>query len=78
MALTRLTLTVDEDVIRRVRAYCKAHNTSISRLVNGFLAGLAAPGQQDLHPIVKRLVGILPEDTDESDYHRHLEDKYLS
>ena len=78
MALTKLTLTVDEDVIRRAREYSEAHQTSISRLVNNFLAGLAVPEQEDLHPVVKRLVGLLPPETDEADYYRHLEEKYLS
>ncbi len=78
MGLTKLTLTVDEDVIRRAREYTEAHRTSISRLVNSFLAGLATPERPDLPPVVRRLMGILPESTDETDYYRHLEEKYLA
>ena len=78
MALTKLTLTVDEDVIRRAREYSEARHTSISRLVNRFLAGLTTPEPTDLHPVVQRLVGLLPPDTDEAEYYRHLEEKYLA
>ena len=33
----RLTLTVDEDVLKRARLYAKTTNTSISKLVQDYL-----------------------------------------
>jgi hypothetical protein len=77
MALTKLTLTIDEEVVRRAREYSDARQTSISRLVNSFLAGLTVQEPRDLHPVIQRLAGLLPSDTDEADYYRHLEETYL-
>lgn len=80
MALTKLTLTIDEDVVRKAREYTARHNTSISGLVNRFLEGLSEsnepPEAEDYPPVLRRLVGILPETADESEYHEYLEEKY--
>jgi len=80
MALTKLTLTVDEDVVRKAREYTAQHNTSISRLVNRFLEGLAEsnePAETNEYPaVLQRLIGILPETADESEYDQFLEEKY--
>jgi hypothetical protein len=75
MALKKLTLTVDEDVIERARCYSAAHNTSISRLVGHFLAKLPA-GERRYSPTVERLTGLLSADVSISDYHEHLDEKY--
>ena len=76
MALTKLTLTVDEDVVRKAREYTQRRHTSISRLVNAFLDGLDEPDVSAYPPVIQRLIGILPANADESDYHRYLEEKY--
>jgi uncharacterized protein DUF6364 len=76
MALTKLTLTVDEEAVRRAREYTARHNTSISRLVNRFLEGLAESEEEEYPPVLKRLIGILPESADETEYHDYIEEKY--
>ncbi|MFL5539089.1 MAG: DUF6364 family protein [Longimicrobiaceae bacterium] len=76
MALTKLTLTVDEDVVRKAREYTQRHQTSISRLVTAFLNGLGEPESEEYPPVIRRLMGILPPSADEADYHRFLEEKY--
>lgn len=75
MALKKLTLTVEEEVIEKARGYSAAHNTSISRLVGHFLARLPVP-EQRYGPTVERLIGVLPADVSVSEYHEHLEGKY--
>ena len=77
MALTKLTLSVDEELIRKAREYSRRYETSISQLVSNFLERLPEPGQE-FSPTVRRLYGILPSDVDEADYRRHLEEKYRS
>jgi hypothetical protein len=78
MSRKKLTLSVDEQVIERARRYSRRHNTSISQLVSNYLAQLDADeGEQAYSPTVRRLLGILPSDTDIEQYHRHLEEKYL-
>ncbi len=75
MALKKLTLTVDEDVIKKARGYSAAHKTSISRLVGQFLARLPA-GEKTYDPAVERLIGLLPPEVRVSEYYQHLEKKY--
>lgn len=75
MSIKKLTLSVDEHTIEKARIYSKKHNTSISRLVSGFLDQLAEPDEQTT-PRVQRLMGLLPSDLDEEEYQRHLDEKY--
>ena len=77
MARKKLTLSVDEEAIRRARWFSRKHDTSISHLVSEFLRSLGGPNVPDT-PIVSRLVGILPPETRLEDYHRHLVEKYES
>lgn len=74
--MTRLTLSVDEDVVRRAREYARRHRTSVSHVVNAFLGGLAESDAAADPLVIRRLMGILPESADESDYTAFLEEKY--
>jgi hypothetical protein len=75
MPTKKLTLSVDEQTIEKARIYSKEHNTSISRLVSGFLARLSKPDELAT-PRVRRLMGLLPSEADEKEYHRYLDKKY--
>lgn len=75
MALKKLTLSVEERAIEKARRYSEEHNTSISRLVSRFLDRLPT-GDREISPVIRRLMGILPPTVDESEYHRHLDEKY--
>ena len=75
MAIKKLTLSMDEQIIEKARIYSKKHNTSISCLVRGFLARLTEPDER-ITPRVQRLMGLLPSDLDEEEYHRHWDEKY--
>jgi hypothetical protein len=77
MPAKKLTLSVDEKTIEKAKAYSKVHNTSISRLVGGFLEGLS-DADNELTPRVKRLLGVLPSDVDVREYRQHLDEKYAS
>ena len=75
MGTKKLTLSVDEQTIEKARAYSKEHNTSISRLVSGFLERLS--GSDDSTTArVRRLMGLLPPDVNEADYDSHRDEKY--
>ena len=75
MALKKLTLSVDEDVILKAKRYSQRHETSLSKLVTDFLSRLVdTEGKRT--PIVSRLRGILPQDIDVDEYRRHLERKH--
>jgi hypothetical protein len=78
---TKLTLRLDEELIERAKAYSRVSGKSVSQIVADYLAllpGGAAEGGTRLTPIVRSLRGLLRgADVDESDYRKHLEDKYL-
>lgn len=75
MPRKKLTLTVDERVIRRAKRFSARHGTSVSELVTRFLGSLEDGVATDT-PVVSRLRGILNEPVSEEDYRRHLEDKH--
>lgn len=80
---TKLTLSVEESLVRQARQYAKEHNTSVSRIVSDHFAALTAPPDRnesldELTPEIQALFGCLEgTDGDVEDYHRHLEEKYL-
>jgi hypothetical protein len=83
---TKLTLRLDDEVIRHAKAYAKERGKSISQIVADYLRMLPAtqagePPAPRLTPIVSSLRGVLRRpgaaEVDEGDYRRHLEDKYL-
>lgn len=57
----RIHLSIDPDVLERARRYSERPDTSISRLVSNFLAGLPLeklPETEELTPTVRRLLGV--------------------
>lgn len=71
----KLTLSIDEEVIRRAKRFTAERETSISRLVEAFLSRLGRTGPGDT-PLVDGLRGVLPSDTELEEYRRHLDEKY--
>ncbi len=59
----KLTIRVDRRWVEAAKAYARQHDTSLSRLISGYLRELATerPGSED-PPILRRLTGILPAD----------------
>lgn len=77
--MAKLTLSVDESVVARAKRFAAKRGTSISRLVEEFLALLAGtnPNTEDLPPILARLrAGLKDASADPADYKKHLERKY--
>jgi len=78
--MAKLTLKVDETVIARAKRYAAQHGTSISGLVEQFLAlvsGSAAQPDEGLPPILARLRRELQgTSADPSTYRKYLERKY--
>lgn len=77
---TRLTLRLDEDLIRNARRHSAASGKSLSRLVADFFTVLGSaeeiPGTE-ITPRVRSLIGSLRRDSaTEADYRRHLEEKH--
>jgi hypothetical protein len=60
--MTKLTLSVDKEVVERAKRYAAKRGTSVSRLVQAYLDAIASPqavSAQDLPPVTRRLRGIL-------------------
>ncbi|HEX9724644.1 MAG TPA: DUF6364 family protein [Vicinamibacteria bacterium] len=78
---SKLTLRVDEKMVRRAKAYAKRTKRSVSQMVADYFALLgsrAAGGEAEWTPIVRSLKGSLRgAEVSEEDYRRHLEEKHL-
>jgi len=76
--VAKLTLSVDEAVIRRAKRYAARRRTSLSQLVEQYLGLLSLPdpaAAESTDPVLGRLRGVL-KGAEASDYLRHLERKY--
>ncbi len=76
---TKLTLRLDEDLIRRAKAFARASGKSVSKMVADYFATLEKDEQDfQMTPVVRSLKGALRgQDVDVEDYRRYLESKYL-
>ncbi len=78
---TKLTLRLEEDLIKQAKEYAANEGKSISKIVADFFSLLIRQNQtseSELPPVTRSLIGILSSSSvDESDYHHYLEEKYL-
>jgi hypothetical protein len=78
---TKLTLRLDENLIKSAKNYATISGKSVSQMVADYFYLLdikSIKKPEKLRPIVKSLTGSLKDaDLDESDYKTYLEDKYL-
>jgi hypothetical protein len=78
---TKLTLRLDEALIRKAKRFSRKSGRSVSMMVADFFEKLDAPPPeeiQDITPKVAALRGILKETgVEEEDCHNHLEEKHL-
>lgn len=75
MAKTKLTLSVDEEAVKRAKRFSRRNRTTVSELVSRFLASLDDHEGQAA-PITSRLRGVLPADVSAEEYRHHLESKH--
>jgi Family of unknown function (DUF6364) len=76
--MSKLTLSVDEQVISRAKEYAKLHGMSISAMVETYLDAVAAPQSSYTSldtPILNSLIGIA-KGANIEDYYNYLEQKY--
>ena len=81
---TKLTLTIEQEVIERAKIYAKNKNRSLSDLIESYLKILTKEERKQkkdqLSPIVKSLKGSfnMPKDMDyKKELRNRLEEKYL-
>ena len=73
----KLTLRLDESLIKQAKIYAKQHDKSLSQVVADYFQ-LLTKGVEGLETpsITQSLIGVI-KDVDEDDYKGHLEEKYL-
>jgi hypothetical protein len=72
----RLALSVEKDLIDKAKKYAEQHGTSVSQLVTRYFEGLDRIESGSNTPILDRLIGILPGDSDVREHHEYWEQKY--
>lgn len=75
-AKQKLTLSIDEDVVRQAKRLADEWDTSVSGLVEQGLRSLTEE-RDGQAPLVAELRGSLPSDVSRDEYRRHLEEKHL-
>ena len=76
----KLTLRIDERLIKKAKTYAKRRGKSVSALVSDYFSMLETEGdrKEKLPPKVASLRGILKgKDVSIEDYKKYLEEKYL-
>ena len=77
---TKLTLRLDERLIRDAKHYARQSGKSLSQMVAEYFSAVTSPDaiREDLTPAVSRLKGALVgTNVDPEDYRKYLESKYL-
>ncbi len=78
---TKLTLRLDDDLIKRAKSYAGKSGKSVSQIVAGFFSLLDEKPEietSEFTPIVRSLKGSLKgAKADKKSYHKYLEEKYL-
>jgi len=74
--MSKLTLSIDDGVIRQAKRYARRRGASVSKLVEAYLDALCQPPEpRAVPPILRSLRGSLKK-ADVEDYRRHLARKY--
>lgn len=77
---TKLTLTVEKDIIERAKVYAKNTGRSLSELIESYLDSITQNTVSEPSPKLKKIVGSvnLPENFDEKkELRSYLEKKHL-
>lgn len=77
----KLTLRLDQNLIAGAKSYAKEHGRSVSQLVADYFSQLTVAGAASAPPkrgsVTAKLRGALKgAEIDQTDYRRHLEEKY--
>jgi len=73
----KLTLRLNQQLIKQAKEYAAQHNISVSELVETYFLHLDPEKEPTHTPLVQRLTGILPADIDvKQEYEEYLVEKY--
>ncbi len=78
----KLTLRLDETLIKNAKKLAKTRKISLSRMVSDYFKSISAQQKKEIvdSPILSEITGILPSKADNKkllkSYKKHIEDKY--
>ncbi len=77
----KLTLKLDAKIIEQAKLYAKESNTSLSKLIENYLAAVTKKNkkQRKVNPIIESLTGVIQLDDDtnyKEGYREYLIEKY--
>lgn len=78
---TKLTLSLNKNIIEKAKDYAKNHKVSLSQLVENYLNSLTKKDEKNIKisPLVESLTGVIPKDgitDDRKNYYDYLNQKY--
>ena len=74
---TKLTLRMDEGLVRQAKAQAARRGKSVSQMVGEFVAILSAKRRRRLPPVTDSLLGVMKgHRLSGKDYKKHLQEKY--
>jgi len=80
---TKLTLRLDEKIIKNAKQAARSRKVSLSKMVSDYFKSISVQQKKELieSPILSEIAGILPSKADDKkllkSYKKHIEDKYL-
>ena len=79
---TKLTLKLNKTVIDQAKKYASDHETSISRIIENYLAAITTESNEkdEISSLVKSISGVIQVSKDFShkeSFHTYLKEKYL-
>jgi len=80
---TKLTLRVDEKLIRTAKRIAQSKRVSLSRMVSDYFKSLSTQQKKEMpeSPVLSEIAGVLPSKADNKrllkNYKKHIERKYL-
>ena len=76
----KLIVKLDSEIVKKAKVYARERNTSLTKLIESYLALLATPANNtEITPLVKSLSGVitLSQDSDyKKVYKKHILSKY--
>lgn len=70
---TKLTLSLDKEIIEKAKTYAKRHGVSLSKRIENYLNSITRKSKKKstVSVLVEGLTGIIPNDYDERDDYRN-------
>lgn len=77
MSTAKLTVRLPKANIDFAKRYARAHRLTLTELIDRHFRRLRSEEEEEIHPEVERISGLVPSDVDaQAEYHEHLLKKH--